>query len=248
MDVLSYGGGRQTIALCVLVARGILPRPDRAVIADTAREARSTWDYLDAYTRPLLATVGLDVEIAPHGLATVDLYSHQGTLLLPVWTATGKFSAFCSSEWKRDVIRRHLRAAGIGPETTVTNWIGFAFDERRRIKGEDSHLWQRRYPLVELGLTKADCQVIIADEGLPLPPSSSCWMCPHRSNAEWRHVRDNLPEQWQEAIALDEAIREDDERHAVYLHQSRVPLWRADLDAADRKEPNRQCSLGLCMV
>ena len=248
MDVLSYGGGRQTVAMAILIKRGVLPRPDRVVIADTGREARSTWAYLDAYTRPLLATVGLDVEIASHDLATVDLYGHNGTLLLPVWTETGKFTAYCSGEWKKAVIRRYLRGQGVGPETRVTNWIGYAWDERRRIKGEDTGPWLRRFPLIELGLTKADCQIIIADEGLPLPPSSSCWMCPHRSNAEWRHVRDNLPEQWQEAIALDEEIRETDERHAVYLHQSRVPLALADLDAPDRREPMRQCSLGLCMV
>jgi hypothetical protein len=249
MDVLNYGGGFQTIAAAILIKRGVLPRPDRIVCADTGREARSTWDYLDAYTRPLLATVGLAVEVAPHSLATVDLYAHNGDLLLPVFTETGKFSAYCSGEWKKAVVQRYLRGQGVGPATVVTNWIGYAWDERRRIR--DNHgegCWLRRFPLVELGLTKADCRVIIADEGLPTPVSSSCWMCPHRSNAEWRHVRDNLPEQWQEAIALDEAIREDDQRHAVYLHQSRIPLWRADLDAADRKEPNRQCSLGLCMV
>lgn len=249
MDVFNYGGGRQTIALAILIKRGVLPRPDRVVCADTGREARSTWDYLEAHVRPLLAPLGLAVEIAPHALATVDLYGLNGDLLIPAYTATGKLPTFCSVEWKQRVVQRHLRASGVGPATTVASWIGYAWDERRRIRGNHGEgCWRRTFPLVDLGLTKADCQVIIADEGLPLPPSSSCAMCPHRSNAEWRHVRDNLPDQWREALDLDEAIREDDARHAVYLHQSRVPLRQADLDAQDRQEPNRQCSLGLCMV
>lgn len=249
MTYLSYGGGRQTVALCVLIARGVLPRPDQIIAADTGREARSTWAYLDDHVRPLLAPLGLAVEIAPHALATVDLHGLNGDLLLPAWTATGKLPTFCSTEWKARVVQRYLRGQGVTAGTTVTSLIGYSHDERHRIRGNHGDgCWRRAFPLVDLGLTKADCQIIIADQGLPLPASSSCWMCPHRSNAQWRHVRDNLPDQWQEAIALDAAIREDDERGAVYLHQSRVPLAEADLDATDRREPMRQCSLGLCMV
>jgi hypothetical protein len=39
-----------------------------------------------------------------------------------------------------------------------------------------------------------------------------------------------------------------DIRGGVYLHSQRVPLEQADLDTDDRKEPSRQCELGLCFV
>lgn len=249
MQVLSFGGGRQTIAMCILVARGILPRPDRVVVADTGREARSTWDYLDTYVRPLLATVDLTVEIAPHRLATVDLYGLNGDLLIPAFTDTGKLPTFCSQEWKARVVQRHLRASGVGADTTVTSWIGFAFDERERIKGNYGEgVWQKRYPLVELGLTTGDCLAIVREQGWPEPPPSSCWMCPHRRNSQWRLLRDTSPAEWAEAVALDDDIREADDRSAVYLHRSRVPLRMANIDTDDPPEIARQCSLGLCMV
>lgn len=44
-QVLSYGGGVQTVAMVALVLQGRLPRPDMIVIADTSREKQSTWDY-----------------------------------------------------------------------------------------------------------------------------------------------------------------------------------------------------------
>jgi hypothetical protein len=249
MDVLSYGGGRQTIALCILVARGILPRPDRAVIADTAREARSTWDYLDSHVAPLLAGVGLAVERAPHRLATVDLYGLNGDLLIPAFTATGKLPTFCSQEWKARVVQRHLRQTGVGPDTTVTTWIGFAADERDRIRGNYGEgVWRKSYPLVDLGLTTGDCLAIVADQGWPEPPPSSCVMCPHRRNSQWRLLRDTSPDEWAEAIRIDAEIREADERGALYLHRQRVPLAAADIDTDDPDEVARQCSLGLCMV
>lgn len=244
-QVLNYGGGRQTVAMCILVAKGILPRPDRVLIADTGREAQSTWDYLGQHVRPLLRAVGLEVEIAPRSLATVDLYANNGDLLLPVFTATGKMPTFCSSRWKSEVIQRYLRAAGI---KRAVSWIGFAVDELNRIKSEDTGPWTRCFPLADLMLTKADCIRIVEKHGLPLPAKSACFMCPHRDNEEWRHIRDNYPEQWAEAIRIDNEIRENDDQGGVFLHQDRVPLSEADLDRKDRREPNRQCGLGFCMT
>ncbi len=40
--IWSYGGGVQSAAIAVLVLRGELPRPERAVMADTSREASAT--------------------------------------------------------------------------------------------------------------------------------------------------------------------------------------------------------------
>lgn len=53
--IFSYGGGRNSVAATVLIAQGRLPVPDYVVIADTGREAQSTWDYLEDIARPLLA-------------------------------------------------------------------------------------------------------------------------------------------------------------------------------------------------
>ncbi len=169
-QILNYGGGRQTVALCILIAEGAYERPDPIVIADTGREKPSTWDYLEEVMQPYLERAGLKVEIAPRSLAYVDLYSHQGDLLLPVYTKKGKLPAFCSSEWKQRVVRRYLKSQGV---EGGMNWIGYAIDERKRYKPtkEDQRgPWYRRFPLFDLHLTKADCRALIDRAGLPLPP------------------------------------------------------------------------------
>lgn len=248
-QVVHYGGGFQTAAMLVLIGEGVIPRPDRVVIADTGLEVRSTWDYLENHARPyLLAKAGLDIEVAPHSLATVDLYSHKGTLLLPVFTETGKFSAYCSGEWKTAVCRRYLRSQGI---TTATSWIGYAYDEKARWwqggkKATEDGPWRIAFPLVERRIVKADCPVIIRKAGLPLPKKSRCKCCPNQPNAEWRDLRDNSPAEFEDACRLEDELREEDP--GVYFHESRVPLRQADLDAPDRKEPSRQCTLGICFV
>lgn len=245
--ILNYGGGSQTVTICCLIAEGILPRPDRIVMADTGREVQSTWDYLETHMRPLLATVGLAVEVAPHSLATVDIYSHQGSPLLPLFTETGKFKAYCSGEWKKRVVQRYLRSCGVNGGI---QWLGYAYDETRRWQGKTliDGPWTLEFPLVDRHLTKADCEWVIRRAGLPQPSKSRCWMCPNQPNAEWRDLRDTSPEEFEEACKLDDQLREDDETNGVFLHQSRVPLRVADLDAKDRREPDTQCTLGTCFV
>lgn len=246
--VLNYGGGRQTVAMCVLIARGILPRPDVIVMADTGRENPSTWEYLEQHVTPYLAQHGLTVEIAPHSLATVDLYDNQGLTLMPVYTPTGKTRTYCSNEWKRRVVDRYLRSKGI---QSGTRWIGFGFDEKRRwagMHGKTEGKWTTICPLVDLMINTATCLKIIEAAGLPQPHHSACWMCPHKRNAEWRHIRDNYPEHWLKAIALDEEVREHDDRNAVFLHHDRVPLREANIDVDESEGKIQQCTLGVCFV
>lgn len=245
---LGYGGGRQTVAICLLIAKGVIPKPDRVVMADTGRENPTTFEYLEKYTRPLMRESGIEIEVASRDLAKVDFYGHNGDLLIPAFTKTGKLSAFCSGEWKRDVVERHLRATGI---TGGTNWLGFAFDERKRWSrsmGKERHNHTVACPLVDLMLTTADCLSLIAKHGWPEPHISSCWMCPHKKNREWAYIKSNRPDLFEEACRIDQEIRENDEQGGVWLHHSRVPLADADLSVAESDETSRQCSLGMCFV
>lgn len=53
-QVWSSGGGTQSSAIAVLILKGLLPRPDAAVIADTGRENPETWEYLGNIVNPAL--------------------------------------------------------------------------------------------------------------------------------------------------------------------------------------------------
>jgi len=246
--VFNYGGGRQTVAMCIMIAKGVLPKPDAIIMADTGRENPSTWEYLETHMRPLMREHGLEIEVASHDLSTVDLYSHKGTVLMPVHTKTGKFSAYCSGEWKRNVMDRYLRSKGL---TGGTRWLGLAFDETRRwsrLHNRQDGKWLIRCPLVDLMLNTEACLETIKASGFPIPHHSSCWMCPHKRNAEWRNIRDNYPEEWQKAIQLDEEVRMQDKEKAMWLHHSRVPLAEANIDTDESKKVVQQCTLGVCFV
>lgn len=252
MEILNYGGGRQTVCIIVLMLKGVLPKPDRIICADTGRENPTTWEYLEKWVNPALEEIGLSVEVIPPA-SVYDLWSGTGnTVLIPVWLADGKMSSFCSGTWKRDRMDSYLRGTGV---KSGTRWIGFATDERKRInrilQSERAPQWRYRFPLTELFLdSRAACDVIEA-YGWPLPERSSCWMCPLKRNAEWRIIREHYPLLFEEACRIDNEIREEDMERGgsgMWLHHSLLPLDIADLDADDTSSGVRQCSLGMCFV
>lgn len=240
--IWSYGGGTQSVAIAVLVSQDRLPRPARVVIADTGREASETWDYLGRHVRPLLSP--LEIDVAPHTLSTVDLYGHNGDLLLPAFTGSGgKMPTLCSNEWKRRVVRRWLRSQGFD---SVRLWLGISLDEVERAKPSDVGWVEHHYPLLfDVPLRRYECRQIVLDAGLPEPPRSACWMCPLRSNAEWRDLRDNHPDDWKRAVALDESIRARDPD--VFVHRSGGALAEANLEKAGTA-PDLFCESGYCMT
>lgn len=249
-QLLSYGGGVQSVTMALMAVNGDLPRPDHIVIADTGREAQSTWDYLDTHVQPILASVGLAVEIAPHSLATVDLRAKNGDILMPMFTRqaggdeVGKLPTFCSNEWKQRVIMRYMRQQGA---TEVDCWLGFTLDEIQRVKPSGVKWFLRTFPLIDgdRTMSRADCLNYLEAHGLPRPMKSACFMCPLRTNTEWIELRERYPDEYRKAVELEAELRRDDD--ALFLHRQGVPLPDVDFSVPDAKE-DAQCSLGFCMV
>ena len=251
----SYGGGTQSVAIAVLIAQGKLPKPEWIGIADTGRESTETWEYTDNWVRPLLAAVGLAIDVVPHSLATVDLFGLKGDLLIPAFTQGGALSTFCSTEWKKRVIQRRLRELGYGPKKPVETWIGISLDEIGRCKSSGVEWQTYAWPLIWTtpATRRSDCYAIVEAAGLPTPPKSACWMCPFRSNRAWAHQRDHYPQDHQKACAFDEAVRARDKQGGVWIHKSRVPLREADLDLAEQPQGSlfgevSGCDSGMCWV
>ena len=217
MIVWSYGGGVQTAAIAVLVHEGKLPKPDITVIADTGREASSTWQYLDNVMHPYLAEVDVKVEVAPHSLATVDLYAGNGDILIPMFTETGKLDTYCSNEWKQRVVRRYLRQRRV---EDCTMWLGISTDELQRAKDSGTQWIKHHYPLLfDHPMNRIEARQLVVNAGLPEPPRSSCWMCPHRGNAEWKDLD---AEDLVRAKEIESEIRKKD--NGLFLHRSLRPL------------------------
>jgi len=81
--------------------------------------------------------------------------------------------------------------------------IGIAADEIHRVKRG------KRYPLIEYGMSEADCLQYCKDLGYTwggLYESFhrvSCWCCPNKSLPELRNLRRNFPDLWAKLLDMD---------------------------------------------
>jgi hypothetical protein len=231
MNIMSYGGGRQSAAIVCLIENGLLPKPDLIVMADTGREASTTWDYTNNIMLSVIRRLGIEFHVAPHSLAGIDLYGENGDILIPAYTTDGKLPTFCSWKWKAHVFRRYIRSLGV---KSATVWFGMSLDEVDRMRISDVKWLTNHYPLIfDVPMRAHECIDYVVKSGYPLPPRSSCWMCPHRRNEEWRLLRDNAPEDFIAACDLDDEIRAKDTRGGVWLHETRKPLRDVDLDTPE---------------
>ena len=193
--ILSFGGGVQTTALAILVAQGKV-KVDMAIFADTGGERPETYWYLENYSRPLLATVGIELLTVRQTLPSCqpDLYGWLWRLkqIPPIMGRR-----LCSLKFKAGAIARYL-----GEEYIAL--IGFSSDESQRAKRRDDN----EFPLIELGLTATDCHRIISEWGWPRPIKSSCFFCPFQTPFEWQWLKNNHPDLFQRTLDLEDRYYE----------------------------------------
>lgn len=157
-------------------------------------------------------------------------------------------------------LRYWLKPEGLQPrqrwpkERVVEKWIGISLDEAIRMKPSWTSAIENRWPLIELRMNRRDCLAWLDSHGYPLPPKSACTFCPFRRDAEWRRMRDEAPEEFADAVAIDHAIRAPGHgrrRGEAFIHQSLKPLDQVDLStAAERGQPDlflNECE-GMCGV
>jgi hypothetical protein len=252
-DIWSCGGGTQSGAIAVLIGTGKLPKPDRAFMTDTGRERSGTWVFVDGFIRPQLAKVGLELEIvrasdfSDHLEPVYTSQSGELTVLLPMFTningTVGKLSSFCSGKWKSDVGERWMRSVGI---THARNWIGISVDEVSRLRNQHRTWLELWYPLVlnrETRMTRARCVDLIRSAGWhDVIPHSACWMCPNASDSEWIDMKNNFPQDFELACAIERQIQVQDPN--AFLHPSCVPLSRVEFGIQHTMFADRGCTTG----
>jgi len=154
----------------------------------------------------------------------------------------GQIRRQCTYEYKIRPIEKCLRRdiLGLKPrerapkEVVVRQWRGISRDEWQRVRKSD-HKWMVTWhPLVERRITRLMCHDWLREHGFPDAPRSACIGCPYHSNREWRRLKDESPEEWQDAVEFDRAIRDcGGMRGKVFLHADRVPLDEVDLSTRE---------------
>lgn len=255
--MLSLGGGVQSSCLALMAAEGeIEPMPDFAVFADTQAEPDEVYrwlEYLRRYvpfpiytvTKGNLTEESLKVRVSEGKGKKVKGDTYMKRIipafgLMPNGEKTAAIGRSCTEDYKVLPIRKFIKEkCGIGRaqrDVTVTEWVGISWDEIQRMKESRVPWMQKRWPLIEGRMTRADCIEWMRDNGYPEPPRSACYYCPFHSDTEWRRLRDELPHEFARAVEFDRELRQkyaDHDNYTImepYLHNSCKPLGEIDFD------------------
>ena len=110
---------------------------------------------------------------------------------------------------------------------TIEQWIGITLDEAHRAKESDVQYIVSRWPFLEMldrPWTRGMVIHWLREQGLEVPVSSSCIICPYHDDLTWRRIKKANNGDWERAVAADRAIRDKRPGYKCYLHASRKPI------------------------
>jgi hypothetical protein len=249
LNILSLGAGVQSSTVLLMSCVGELPKLDCAIFADTGWEPRAVYEHLERLSItsgncgiPVYTVRRSNIKHDALEQQRYGILSEKRFASLPYFVknqdgSQGIVRRQCTSEHKIEPIERFVRYELLklkprqkAPANVVRQWFGISLDEYTRVR-KPSGKWQDfYYPLIDLRVTRSGCVEWLKSHGFEIPPRSACIGCPFHSDAEWRDMKINRPEEFDEACDFDEAMRKPaDADGEFYLHRSMVPLRDVDL-------------------
>jgi len=150
------------------------------------------------------------------------------------WPASHK--RWCTRE-KVDVIDTYCG--------TSRRYCGYAADESKRC---DAYEWKRNtytviYPLIELGMTEADCLAYCLDRGFEWGglydhfSRVSCFCCPLKGLKDYRTLRRDFPSRWTRMLQMGDCVQDEVGKrfhHGKTIHD--LDARFANEDAAEKRQ------------
>lgn len=243
---LSLGAGVQSTTMALMAAHGeIGPMPDAAIFADTGWEPKAVYEHLDRLEKALPFPVH---RVSAGNIRDAIIVSKNPSgrfAAVPWFTSNGGMGRRqCTREYKVEPIARQQRALlGYRPRQRIPVgsaevWIGISTDEAIRIKPSFKRWQINRWPLIEKGMSRRDCEAWLSARGWSAP-KSACLGCPYHSDAQWRAIRDGSPEEWADVVEVDRLLRDGGTvrgmRHHQFMHRSLKPIGEVDLSTAEER-------------
>lgn len=211
--VVAYGGGTNSKGmLCGFRERGIIP--SLILFADTDGELPHTYEDVFEMDLKCREWWGIGIEIVkatyqgkPEGL-------EQECLRKKVLPSLAYGFKACSIKHKQEPQRRRIKQwMQANACQIIVQAIGYDAGEGHRAtdvegtdlgKGRHSINW---FPLIEWRWQRAECVEAIARHGLKQPGKSSCFFCPAMKLGEIIKLRQEHPDYFRRALALEENMK-----------------------------------------
>lgn len=261
MIFLSLGAGVQSSVMLMRAIYGDIDRPDHVIFADTGWEPEAIMRHVEWCRKQSekaglpfhivsrtdngngkgRKSIRFDMVVSK----TADSGEYDGRwATMPLFVDTGKstegrIKRQCTSEYKLNPLRKKQRELlGYKPRQRIPPgscevMIGISTDEARRASVSRDKWVDNVYPLIDpLKMSRLDCQKWWENNYPHVPlQKSSCIGCPNRSDREWLRMKEEQPEEFEDACKFDKQIRKcTGVRGTSYLHRSLKPLDEINLN------------------
>lgn len=200
--VVSLSGGKDSTALLLRLLEKEIP-VDIILFCDTGLEFPGMYKHLDKLEQYTGKTI---TRLRPPHSFEYLFYEYSPERKNPALSKCqglswpGPQARWCTGRLKHRVIDAYLKL--LKQEYSVIQYVGIAADEAHRIR-------EFQYPLVEWGMTEADCLRYCRERGFDwgglydIFRRVSCWCCPLQPLGELRKLRTHFPDLWQKLLTMD---------------------------------------------
>lgn len=222
MKVVSAGGGTQSTAIVLMCIKGVLPKPDVVIFADTGSEMPSTYKTIETLSE-LCKETGIEfvtVTMGDYDKKYSVLY--EDYIEQEILPTIGNSS--CTVNYKIRPIRKYLREHQdeTGPKPWSEMWIGITNDEKRRARESDVAWVVNKFPLIELDMSREDCISWIEENYPELKvEKSGCFHCHFNTSNHWVNLKKNYSHLFDIAKEMEMAAKHGKHKYAVGLFQNK---------------------------
>lgn len=254
MIILSCGAGVQTSALTLMACANararragekipypLVPIYDYVIFCDLGGEPG--WVYFQVeFLKKACKRYGIPFIVLPTDLTGTykRYFGYARVATIPFWTvgedgSHGKLRRACTIDYKIAAIQKFVRQQLLGyhygehvrPQDKGAHemHIGFSAEEQDRIFDSRNAMFVNKFPLAEMGLTRAHNYKYCLEEWGLDAKASACNYCPFHRNYFFKDMRENRPGEYEETVAFDRMLEERQPltkiRSKVYISRSR---------------------------
>ncbi len=258
MEYVSYGGGAPSLALIILNIQGkikpITKRDtiDEIIFVDTGWEDSDTIKNL-APVKEYVEKHGVKFTILEPIYGSLETYLENSIpakkdIPIPYFMRNKENKPAmarrqCTGHWKIRTINQYIKQ-NYSPCGRVVQ-LGIHAKEWQRMRDAKYKRDINRYPLVDLDLSRSDCQTIVSEAGLPSLPKSGCVGCPYLPPSRLIDIKTRNPKDFERALKIDKLLQ----KQGKGLHHNLRPLDKViSQQQFDLGELDYSCESGYCFV
>lgn len=249
LKILSCGAGMQSTALALMACENKthgnihpnVPIYDLIVFCDMGWEPDWVYDQV-AFIRKACENCGIPFKVLETDLYGdyIEKFGIQRVASIPFWSVDengkkGKMRRQCTIDKKILAIQKYIRYEVLGyrfrekcrkeDKGAHEMHIGFSAEEAHRVFESANSMFVTKFPLVEMGLTRADNYKYILERWGLATKASACSYCPYHRNYFFQHLKEHCPHCYDAAVKLDTILAKRQPgsqiRSQLYISRSR---------------------------